>query len=331
MAMMLAANGAEGETKDEILEALNVSDLNEFNESTKNLIEKYNSMKETTLNIANSIWLNKDKSSGEVKFKDEYKKIVEDYYFGEVREVNQKDLVETVNDWIAKKTKDKIKDVLSRENEDALSILVNTLYFKGDWASKFEKNSTYEETFTSRNNEEKDIDFMHEFAKYDYYEDDNMKMLKLPYEGEQTAMYFVIPTNEDKMDISRAINNMQNYKVRVAIPLFKTEYRLSFVDTLKKLGINKAFSGGAEFKDKMYTGANENVFIEDVIQKTFIEINENGTEAAAATAVEMKEGAAMPPEGEIIKDFKADKPFIYFIMDEITKEVLFIGEYAFAE
>ena len=334
MAMMLAANGAEGETKDEILNAFNIQDLDKFNADAKNIIERYDDEKDVTLNTANSIWLNRDRAGKNVEFNDEYKKIVQDFYYGVAEEESRNNIAKEINKWISEKTNNKIDKVLDEKKPaEFLAALVNTLYFKGDWALKFDKASTYKETFTSRDNKKSDIDFMHETAKYDYYEDENMKMVKLPYVGRKTAMYFVLPTNEDKMDISNALKNMQNVKVRLAIPTFKTEYNLSFIDMLRKMNINKAFNPElAEFKNKMFTGVEEerNVFIGEVIQKTFIEINENGTEAAAATVVQMFDNAALPPQDEVIKDFKADRPFIYFIIDEVSGEVLFIGEYAYA-
>lgn len=334
MAMMLAANGAENATRSEILQGLNIRDLDEYNSNAKALIEKYNSTKSVKLNVANSIWLNEDRAGKDVDFADEYEDLVERYYFGEAEVEDAGDIAREINKWIDKKTNGKIKNMLDeKERASFLSVLVNTIYFKGEWQNQFNKDNTYKETFTDRNSEESDIDFMHMTDRFSYYEDDNMKMVRLPYKGNDLAMYFVLPTNEEKMDIASALEEMNVSKVRLSIPKFKTEYKLSFVDILKSLGINTAFdSEKAEFKNKMFEGisTNDNVWIDDVLQKTFIEVDEDGTEAAAATAVIMKNTAAFPIEEEI-KEFKADKPFIYFILDEGTKEVLFMGEQAYAK
>ena len=175
---------------------------------------------------------------------------------------------------------------------------------------------------------------MHKTERYRFYEDENMKMVRVPYKGGKTAMYLVLPTNEDKMDIATALDNMNSYKVRLSFPKFKTEYSLSFKEILKHIGIEKAFEKWeAEFDEVMFKGVKEgeNVYVDDVLQKTFIEVDENGTEAAAATAVIMNKATSIGPGMEEIKEFKADRPFIYFIRDDVTHEVLFIGEYAFTK
>ncbi len=334
MAMMLAANGAENDTKSEILQGLNIKDLDEYNLSAKNLIEKYNSTKSVKLNVANSIWLNEDRAGKDVDFSDEYEDLVEKYYFGDAETEDANDIAREINEWIEEKTNGKIKKMLDDSRRaDFLSVLVNTIYFKGEWQNQFEKSNTYKETFTDRKSSKSEIDFMHKTDRYSYYEDENMKMVRVPYKGNDLAMYFVLPTNEEKMDIESALDKMEISKVKLSIPKFKTEYKLSFVEILKDLGITTAFDvQNAEFKNKMFKGVkdDEKIWIDDVLQKTFIEVDENGTEAAAATAIIMKNTSAMPIEEEI-KEFKADKPFIYFIMDEDTKEVLFMGEQAYAK
>lgn len=335
MAMMLAANGAEGETLNEILKTFGIEDVDLYNAYAKSLIEKYNLTNDVNLNVANSIWLNKDVAGNNIEFKDSYKEAIEKYYYGKAEVENAKEITFKVNDWIEEKTNNKIKDMLDEEKEaEFLALLVNTIYFKGQWMEQFNEHSTRKDTFTDRNARESEIDFMNMTKRFSFYEDENMKMVRLPYEGNETAMYMVLPIDEDKMDIKAAIEKMDSYKVKLSIPKFKVEYDFSFKDTLKEMGIGKAFEKyEAEFKNKMFEGVDsgENVYVEDVLQKTFIDVDEKGTEAAAATVVVMNKVTSIRPEEEIIKEFKADKPFIYFIMDEETKEVLFLGEYAFAE
>ena len=239
-----------------------------------------------------------------------------------------------INSWVEKKTNNKIKNLLPEGDAKFLSVLVNTIYFKGEWAEQFEEYATKEEDFTDRNGKVEKTDFMHKTERYRFYEDENMKMVRVPYKGGKTAMYLVLPTNEDKMDIATALDNMNSYKIRLSFPKFKTEYSLSFKEILKHIGIEKAFEKWeAEFDEVMFKGVKEgeNVYVDDVLQKTFIEVDENGTEAAAATAVIMNEATSIGPSMEEIKEFKADRPFIYFIRDDVTHEVLFIGEYAFTK
>ena len=334
MAMSLAANGADGTTKDEILTAFGIDNLDSYNTAAKELIERYEGTSSVKLNVANSIWLNKDVAGKDIKFTDEYKKLVSEYYKGTASEEDAKNIAMKINSWVEKKTNNKIKNLLPEADAKFLSVLVNTIYFKGEWAEQFEEYATKEEDFTARNGKVEKTDFMHKTERYRFYEDENMKMVRVPYKGGKTAMYLVLPTNEDKMDIATALDNMNSYKVRLSFPKFKTEYSLSFKEILKHIGIEKAFEKWeAEFDEVMFKGVKEgeNVYVDDVLQKTFIEVDENGTEAAAATAVIMNKATSIGPGMEEIKEFKADRPFIYFIRDDVTHEVLFIGEYAFTK
>lgn len=334
MAMSLAANGADGTTKDELLTAFGIDNLDSYNTAAKELIERYEGTSSVKLNVANSIWLNKDVAGKDIKFTDEYKKLVSEYYKGTASEEDAKNIAMKINSWVEKKTNNKIKNLLPEGDAKFLSVLVNTIYFKGEWAEQFEEYATKEEDFTDRNGKVEKTDFMHKTERYRFYEDENMKMVRVPYKGGKTAMYLVLPTNEDKMDIATALDNMNSYKVRLSFPKFKTEYSLSFKEILKHIGIEKAFEKWeAEFDEVMFKGVKEgeNVYVDDVLQKTFIEVDENGTEAAAATAVIMNEATSIGPSMEEIKEFKADRPFIYFIRDDVTHEVLFIGEYAFTK
>ena len=334
MAMSLAANGADGTTKDEILTAFGIDNLDSYNTAAKELIERYEGTSSVKLNVANSIWLNKDVAGKDIKFTDEYKKLVSEYYKGTASEEDAKNIAMKINSWVEKKTNNKIKNLLPEGDAKFLAVLVNTIYFKGEWAEQFEEYATKEEDFTDRKGKVEKTDFMHKTERYRFYEDENMKMVRVPYKGGKTAMYLVLPTNEDKMDIATALDNMNSYKVRLSFPKFKTEYSLSFKEILKHIGIEKAFEKWeAEFDEVMFKGVKEgeNVYVDDVLQKTFIEVDENGTEAAAATAVIMNKATSIGPGMEEIKEFKADRPFIYFIRDDVTHEVLFIGEYAFTK
>ncbi len=329
MAMMLAANGADGETKTEILNALNISGIDEYNDYAKDLIEKYNNNQNVNLNVANSIWLNTSVAGKSIDFSDDYKKIIENYYDGIAKSLDEDSIAHEINSWVENKTNSKIKNLLDeKEKAKFLSALVNTIYFKGSWANQFDEYATHEDVFLNKNGESVKTNFMHQTAKFDYYEDDYMKMIKLPYKGYETSMYVVLPEDKEKMDIDHAMQNMDFYKVKLAMPKFKTEYFISLNNLLKEIGINKAFDvNGAEFKNKMFNGVapDGNVYISEVLQKTFIDVDENGTEAAAATAVIMNLTSAMP-QAEEIKEFKADKPFLYFIMDDETNDILFMGQ-----
>jgi len=322
MALMMATNGAKGETQKEMLESFGIEDIAAYNQKAEELITKYNSSEEVNLNVANSIWLNKDIALDTV-FNEEFKTLIAQYYKGEASEVTSEDAVTRINTWVEEKTNGKIKDLIS--DPMFISALVNTIYFKGSWANQFDSVLTEKEMFTDINGTEVEKEFMNKTNRYSYFEDDTMQMIKMPYKDFKTAMYIAIPKVDTELDFNNAINNMTSKKINVTIPKFKVEYSLTLNDILKQMGIKKAFGGQAEF-DKMFTtNSVDSFYISQVLQKTFIEVDENGTEAAAATAVIMM-NTAMRPQPEEIIDFVANKPFTYFIRDDESGEVLFLGE-----
>lgn len=326
MAMMMAANGANGYTQKEILSALGVSSIDEYNQKANDIITRYNSNKDVNLNVANSIWLNKTEATG-ANFKDTYKKIISDFYKGVAREENADIIASKINDFIAKETNNKITNVLPAERPAGfLSALVNTIYFKGSFENQFDTANTKKDTFTDRNGNKSEIDFMNQTKHFGYYENDGVQMLKMNYSGRDIAMYILLNDDDKDVDINDIISKMEYKKVSVSMPKFKTEFTKSFVDVLKQMGINIAFTNVADFSNMF---DNVEVHISDVIHKTFIEVDENGTEAAAATVILIAKSSLPMPEE--IKEFKANKPFTYFIRDEVSGEILFLGEYAFAK
>ena len=326
MAMMMAANGANDYTQKEILSALGVSSIDEYNQKANDIITRYNSNKDVNLNVANSIWLNKTEAMG-ANFKDTYKKIISDFYKGVAREENADTIASKINDFIAKETNNKITNVLPTERPAGfLSALVNTIYFKGSFENQFDTANTKKDTFTDRNGNKSEIDFMNQTKHFGYYENDGVQMLKMNYSGRDIAMYILLNDDDKDVDINDIISKMEYKKVSVSMPKFKTEFTKSFVDVLKQMGINIAFTNVADFSNMF---ENVEVHISDVIHKTFIEVDENGTEAAAATVILMTKNSLPMPEE--IKEFKANRPFTYFIRDEVSGEILFLGEYAFTK
>lgn len=326
MAMMMAANGANGYTQKEILSALGVSSIDEYNQKASDIITRYNSNKDVNLNVANSIWLNKTEAMG-ANFKNTYKKIISDFYKGVAREESADTIASKINDFIAKETNNKITNVLPAERPAGfLSALVNTIYFKGSFENQFDTANTKKDTFTDRNGNKSEIDFMNQTKHFGYYENDGVQMLKMNYSGRDIAMYILLNDDDKDVDINDIISKMEYKNVSVSMPKFKTEFTKSFVDVLKQMGINIAFTNAANFSNMF---DNVGTHISDVIHKTFIEVDENGTEAAAATVILIAKSSLPMPEE--IKEFKANKPFTYFIRDEVSGEILFLGEYAFAK
>ena len=209
-------------------------------------------------------------------------------------------------------------------------VLTNAIYFKGDWKYQFKEKETKDRKFHLSDGSNKKTPFMNMQGAFDYYEDDLMKMIRLPYKGDKQSMIMVLPheiENLSKVEENMSqsyFNRMFEYRqtdVILSIPKFKMTIPLGLNSYLMSLGIISAF-GDADFS-KM-TGADD-LFISEVIHKAFIEINEEGTEAAAATAVIMTIESVGPHEPPKPKEFIADHPFLFYIVDNDTKAILFMG------
>ncbi|MDD3654722.1 MAG: serpin family protein [Desulfotomaculaceae bacterium] len=324
MALAMAAVGADGETKEEILKTLRIEDLNKFNALSAQLIKEYSENEDVKLNIANSLWLNTDYYK-DVDFEDIFKNAVSNYYDADSEKVNNENAVETVNNWVKNKTNNKITELIA--DSDFLAYIVNAIYFKGEWMAPFQEGATQKAEFIDRSGKKADIDFMNMTGYFDYYEDDNAQIVRLPYKDKKTSMYIAIPAVRE-MDLDKNIDKMELRRVQISMPKFKTEFSVELNDTLSQMGIQTAFNPNkADFKN-MFTDTPDNIFISNVIHKTFISVDENGTEAAAVTGVGSR-GASAPIEPPIV--FNANKPFTYFIHDDINEEILFMGEYAYVK
>lgn len=336
MALVMAANGASGETQSEILNMLDVADLDTFNEYAQSFM-KYTATEENSddledvktlpvFEVANSIWLNKDFGDGEfanTEFSDEFSEIISDFYGGTSEAVNNENKVEKVNSWVAEKTHDKISGIID-EQTDFLAAIVNAIYMKAEWNSQFDEEATYKDSFTDRNGNENQIDFMHKTAYFNYYSDEDISLLQIPYYG-GLSMYVALG---DAAKFQSVKDNTQSARIALSLPKFKIESNFELKTTLQDMGVNLAFNKETAVFDKMLTPVPEQFWIDDVIQKTYIDVDENGTEVAAATYIGIAATSAVPSEPI---EFKADKPFTYFICDDETGQIFFMGEYAFAE
>lgn len=319
MAMMMAANGAEDETQKEILDAFGIKDIKEFNANAKQLIADLNDDEKAEVNIANSIWFNKSVGGKHGDFSEAFREIIKNDFSGTADTVTNKNSVEKVNEWTEKQTNGKIKNLLSEDNREYLAAIVNAIYMKAEWRKQFEKEATYKEAFTDIDGKETELDFMHQTAHFDYYANGENKIIKLPYTNGM-SMYIALG---DAKVLKDGVKQMTSKKVHLTLPKFKLDYSVGLDDILKNMGVKRAFEDNAQF-DPMI----QNVFgvkIDTVLQKAFIEVDEKGTEAAAATTIFVEATGALMPE-EIV-EFKADRPFTYYIADDKYGEVLFAGRY----
>ncbi len=326
LAFAMAANGADGVTRAEILKAIGVTDLDAFNLFTKDLIAEYSQNDKVNLNISNSIWLNTDYFKGlSVDFSQSFKDKITGFYNADSKTVTNADAVSEINKWVSEKTQERIRKVI--DDPDFLAALVNTIYFKGEWQTQFDEKATAKDAFIDKNGAEHQIDFMNATQSYAYYGDETVTMVKLPYKDGKTSMYLAM-SEKGAEDFEQYVGKMQPARLALSLPKFKTEYSMELIDALGALGVKAAFSPDAADLKPMFTALPENAYISKVIHKTFIEVDENGTEAAAVTAV-MVSTTSMPTDQPV--PVKFDKPFTYFIRDDVSGEILFVGKYAFVE
>lgn len=323
MALAMSANGAYGDTKSEMLKTLGIADLDEYNEETKELIERFNELNtskdsHTEFKISNSIWINSDTAGEKARFDDKFTSTVANNYFGTSSVVNKKNAVDKINAWVSDATNKKITEIT--QNSDFLAMLINAIYMKAKWIDSFDKSNTYKEAFTDIEGNAKDIDFMHQTERYGYYKDATTEAVQIPY-YDGLCMYAI----KGDADFNK-LKDMDYRRVRLSMPKWTARSSFDLKDTLYNMGMKKAFMESADFS-KMLT-SDTGLLIDSVIHKTYINVDEEGTEAAAVTAVVVGATSALL-EDPI--EFKLNEPFTYYIYDRITDTILFMGKMIYAE
>ncbi len=335
-ALAMTYEGSTGKTKDEMSSMLHFStDKKENIKNFSDILSRVQNSKDVTkylMNIANSLWAQSD-----FKFRQSYFETIKANFNAPVENVDFKDPVnrETarlkINDWTAKQTNNKIKDLLvsdALDNETKL-VLVNAVYFLSEWKKMFDSKATRPDTFYTIN-PETIKEFMHLKSRMRYAEKDGVKMLEIPYHDNKASMVILLPDNKSqfihfKNNINYAfVNEMlqtsEFVNVNLSFPKFKIEYKADLAQILFNAGMKLPFTNDADFSDMI---SEENVKIDQVIHKTFINVDESGTEAAAATAVVMSRVTSVNPD-ELV-EFKANRPFVFLIRENTTGSILFIG------
>lgn len=238
----------------------------------------------------------------------------------------------TINNWVADRTEQRIKDLIpdGTIDEETRMVLTNAIYFKADWENAFDTARTRERDFHRVGGAKEKAKFMHSLSYMNYRENQLMKMVRLPYKGKKHSMILVLPHKRGNIaEVEDALNyNDFNAlytgmsEVNFAMPKFKMTLPLMLSEDLKAMGMKTPFTGAADFSGM---SEKEGLAISEVIHKAFIEVDETGTEAAAATAVVMMTTSSANFEPRIIKEFQADHPFLFFIVDDATRAILFMG------
>lgn len=333
-ALALAANGASDNTLDEILNTLGYPDLVAFNEAMQKAL-KAKSGETLVFETANSLWLNRDNMA--FSFRKEYTGAMSDLFGATASETDDKNAVRAINAWANEKTHGKIEKII--DNSDFAALLANAVYFKGNWRLQFRESATKNEVFTEANGETQEIPFMQQTSYFEYSKNNACKLLKLPYQVDfsendreqriQTAMIIVLPNESVSLDSIRLSEQIQNAswkskRIAVKLPTFHIESSFDLTDSLKSLGIKEAFNKDKADFSPMF-GA-KFAYLDTVLQNTYINVDETGTEAAAVTAIGVK-ATSLPSEPI---PFVADHPFYFAIVDEINNEMLFAGQFAYA-
>jgi len=243
---------------------------------------------------------------------------------------------QTINAWVEKETKDKIKDLIAPGILSPMTrlVLTNAVYFKGTWADQFQPAATKDQPFFLGGAGQVDCPLMHRKGRYAFKEGDGFAALQLPYKGGELSMIVLLPNAVDGLpklekDLTSAnlaawLQGFERGEVVVTLPRFKVTAAFTLGDTLQALGMSDAFNAAAA--DFSGMDGKRDLFISAVIHKAFVDVNEEGTEAAAATAVVMRTGSARAPTTP--KVFRADHPFVFLIRHEKSGAILFMGRLA---
>lgn len=331
-ALSMTYQGARGETREEMGKVLGYAGIPEeiLKESYEEFLQYLVAMdRDIDLHMANSIWYRQGEAI-EQDFLDTNQRVFDARV--EEMDFSQEEGAEEINAWIEQATKGKIEEMLEGPiPPDVIMYLINAIYFQGDWSKPFEEEQSFEGSFTTLSEEVQDVTMMRRSGEAEYGEGEDYKIVRMPYgKQENTAMYGILPRGDQ--DINEFLNTMDDQKwqeireslgtrqdVELQIPRFEMEYGIkSLKEALKELGMAGAFGMDADF-----TGIRREVFIEDVLHKAVIEVNEQGTEAAAATVVEVAETAAVETPS-----FIADRPFLFVIANEKADSILFMGKAA---
>ncbi len=327
MALGMTLNGADGTTRDEMESALELAGLSpeEINESYKSLTELLTNLdKDVLMQIANSIWYNNS-----IQVEQDFVDVNKEYFDAEVTGMDFADPSAplTINNWVSDKTHGKITKIAPNPISDNIKMfLINAIYFNGSWKYQFDPEDTEDRDFLLSGEQSKTVSMMSREGKVRYFNHDRFLALDLPYGNEKFYMTVILPSVSENIDDIISILNPEDWNTWMSgfhelddaslyLPKFKLEYKLSLVDVLKSMGMEIAFSGSADFS-KITNSTS--LFISDVLHKTFVEVNEEGTTAAAVTSVVMTD--SLPPS------FTVDRPFIFVIREDKTGAIVFMGK-----
>ncbi|PTX22880.1 serpin B [Pontibacter mucosus] len=329
MALAMTYNGADGATKEAMRETLGfqLSSDEDINKSYKELDALLKGVdKKVVFTSANSLWHRND-----LKLQTPFAETNKTYFNATVKGLDfaSPTAKDQINSWVKSNTNGKIEDIVEEISPDHVLFLINAIYFKGTWTYKFDKKLTRPGVFHLAGGSTLTHDFMTlKDGGYLYYHAGNKQIIDLPYGNQQFSMTLLVPDGSSTVDdvveelsaekLTAWLAEAQPTSMELRLPKFKLEYEKELKDLLKQLGMGVAFTDYADFS-RMVEG-HSNLAISEVKHKTFLEVNEEGTEAAAVTSVEVVFTSVGPPS------IRIDRPFVFLIREKSSNAILFIGK-----
>ena len=328
-ALAMTANGAEGETREQMEAVLGMS-VEELNLYLYSYINSLPQGEKYKLSVANSIWFTDD---DRFTVNQDFLQTNADYYGADIYKTPfNKQTLKDINNWVKNETDNMIPKVLEDIPDAAIMYLINALAFEAEWTEIYEKNQVRDKTFTKEDGTKQDVELMYS-TEGKYIEDENATGFIKYYKERKYAFVALLPNEGvtvseyvnslDGASLAALLANAESRSVETAIPKFESEYDIEMSSILEAMGMSNAFN--VTFAD--FTGIGDSteggIYISKVIHKTYIQVGEKGTKAGAVTAIEMKDGSAGPPDE--IKQVYLDRPFVYMLIDCETNTPFFIG------
>jgi len=330
-ALSMTLNGATGETRDAMMEALRINGIttdalnNSYMELTKALLSVD---KRVLMSIANSVWTEND-----FIVKQAFIDILTNFYDAESKpfDINDATAPDKINAWIEANTNGLIKEMINELEDNTVMLLINAIYFKGKWGSEFDASKTVQEPFYKTGSSQVEVPMMKQKNDFMVYEGNGFVVAEFPYGQGNFVMNVILPNDQsglasiasqvDNESFAGWIGQLAERETDVSFPRFKYGYQKTLKEVLTDMGMGIAFTEDADFSN---ISDQFDLLINDVTHQTFIETNEEGTEAAAATVVTVGT-TSMPPPMLI---FNMDHPFIYIIRETTTNSIIFMGRVA---
>lgn len=331
-ALSMTLNGANGATRDSILKTLRVNGItpDQINASLHDLTDALLSVDQRVkMNIANSVWIEKN-----FTVKTSFTDILNSYYDAEARSFDILDATvpDKINSWIKDKTDGLIKNMIERLNDNTVMLLINAIYFKGKWKSEFDPDNTIQRDFIKTGGSSTTVQMMRQKADFKIYEGNGFVLGEFPYGQGNFVMDIILPSAEDGVSavlpsvtatsFASWTSRMSVRETNLLMPRFKYDFKIKLKDILSAMGMKITFYEGADFTN---IASYPPLLINEVTHQAFIETNEEGTEAAAATVVDIGLTSLGPPQPFT---FNVNHSFIYIIRETTTGSVIFMGKVA---